>query len=155
MSSERDALEQAHGSALSALAQQHRVAYEVEPARVSSIGGRRTLRFLLSLYGSPVGLITDTSLGSPELQRIWRELQQVARAALPSQPAHTIISFEPFQPFIVYSRARAHRPEVVLTLSVALDSSDPAMTVAEYEAQCLAPIEQNLLRLGVRAQRWT
>lgn len=152
MASDKQAAEPAHD--LAHLVRHNKVMYEVGPARASSVSAHRTIRFTLYLYASPERPLSDASAGSPEVQGVWRELQRIAQAALPAQLLRISLSFEPPPPYLVHSRARGHRPEVVLTLSLVHDAADPAVSVAAYEAQCLGELEQNLRALGVREQRW-
>lgn len=155
MSSGKQDAELAHGSEadLSSLVQHNKVTYEAGPARVSSVGSHRSIRFTLSLYASPERL-SDASSGSEELQPIWRELGRIARAALPAQLGRVFFSLEPFQPFVEYSRVRGYRPDVVLTFSLVHDALDSSVSVETHETQCLGPVEQNLRALGVRERRW-
>ena len=139
---------------LAALAQRHRVCWEVWPECIVLRGEKRQVGFVLELSGT---FETDTGYPYPDWvarQRVFAALRQIAEAILPREKRLSGYEVDSDDQAFHYSRVRGSRPDVSVAIHI-YHRQGFERPVDPCEIRCLKEMEQRLKELGACERQWT
>ena len=132
---------------------EHLVCYEVQPlqavkdGQVVQVGFEFEIAAYVPIAGQPVATRRQAAA---ELQT---GLTQLARRVFPAEGEVARFEIGPFRALVQLRSQTANRPEVRCTVSV-YHKQNYLQSVAPGDRQRLAPLEQRLQSIGVRAGAW-
>ena len=138
---------------LKALAQKHRVCFEVWPETLMVKGQKTKVGFELELYGSHSHGETKLLPGCSICVETFRDLRQIAEWILPKEERDSYYDIEPFDHAIREVPSHNLRPEVILKVKI-LHKHGFDQPVDACEERCLKEMKKNLAELGVRQGEW-
>jgi len=109
--------------------------------------------FSLELYGTPESGAEGVSPGDHHCLRIQSSLEQIALWILPRGERQCICEIRTEPQSLIYSRIRADRPDVRLTITI-LHRNNWDQPIDECEEQCLKEMERALEEIGACEGAW-
>ena len=146
------------------LVQRFRVCWEAHPeqALVSVVDRKqarvnrelRKIGFSLVLYGTHQPGTEHVSPGCDHCRRVQSALKEIADWILPREKRPSMYEIEIDTQSLIYSRVRADRPDVRVTIQIR-HGSGWDQPIDECEERCLKEMEQALRELGACKGAWT
>jgi hypothetical protein len=113
----------------------------------------RKIGFALELYGTPDSGAENVSPGSSRCRKVQSALEEIARWILPRELRRCMYEIEMGSQSLSYSRVRADRPDVCVTIQI-LHRNHWDQPIDECEELCLKDMERALLEVGACEGAW-
>lgn len=117
-------------------------------------GELRKIGFSLELYGTPESRAENVSPGCHHCLRVQSALEQIAHWILPREERQCMYDIRAEPQSLIYSRMRADRPDVRLTITI-LHRNHWDQPIAECEECCLKDMERALQEVGASEGAWS
>ena len=140
-------------SELQSWIREHKVCWELLPHWMSDRGNRVQVGFELNLFAQH-GPSVLASPGCPKCQDLFRVLQQIAQAALPTENRPTRYEICPFDSSFHLRPETRMKNEVQLTLLL-IHRENVLDPVDDCEHKCATEIEERLKELGAQRRVWS
>lgn len=114
----------------------------------------RKIGFSLELYGTPEPGAENVSPGCHHCLGVQSSLEQIARWILPSEERQCMYEIRTEPQSLIYSRMRADRPDVRLTITI-FHRNNWDQPIDECEEYCLKGMERALRELGACQGAWS
>ena len=132
---------------------EHRVCYEVQPleavqeGQVVQVGFEFEIAAYVPIAGQPVATRRQAA------RDLYTGLTHLAHRVFPAEGEVARFEISPFRALVQLRSRTARRPEVRCTVSI-YHKRDYLQSIAPGDRERLAPLEQRLKSLGVRAGAW-
>ncbi len=133
--------------------QEHKVCWELFPYYAMDNGERIQIGFELDLYAQHLpSVVADP--GCKECEVVYKNLEQIARLALPTEFRPTKYDIQQFDASFHLRPETKLKPEIQVTILILHREGffDP---VDECERKCTDEIQKNLKNIGVQRKVWS
>lgn len=113
----------------------------------------RKIGFSLELYGTPESGAKSVSPGYHHCPGVQSSLEQIARWILPREERQCVYEIRTEPQSLIYSRIRADRPDVRLTITI-FHRNNWDQPIDECQEYCLKDMEQALHEVGACESAW-
>jgi hypothetical protein len=113
----------------------------------------RKIGFSLELYGTPESGAKSVSPGYDHCPGVQSSLEQIARWILPREEFQCMYEIRTEPQSLIYSRIRADRPDVRLTITI-FHRNNWDQPIDECEEYCLKEMERALHEVGACEGAW-